>query len=890
MVNVSLNQLNQKWENQLETCNYVGEICLHEDDLSNLSDMFKESKNFFIKPIHYRSAILVAAVNCAYYYYDDKGFWHHFTKLTGYENTLEIGSMIEKTLKELGLIALERSGPFRYVGVILEQCGISKRYFLTYAGILRHLKSTLGNDFGNITNESLKKIIEQIHCQKYLKNFLIDPSGIQFTAQVCNLLAMFEEGWINEEELLQLKGFMPGFWEFLIKEFSVKIIHNLQDRSIDATYPKPILFNGERLGDIKLPNNDYITGHDGPRVQQNRNQKDTDVSVTIHWKDPGEFLFEYHTELEDVFTDNIPPIEISDFTPIRSGRTGMFYEIGFDKGRIRSEKDLIQLRERVKKKGMVKGRIWTQVFERTRLAEQEIRSELTFIVIPNVFKNLPRLLGNADFIFSAPANSEGSHCRVNLNQCTLLDSGKRVWKIPAHLTELSGTIQSSTVKIGFNIPLKRITLTINEESVKYLEMKMVQMKPEIALKTIPNSNIQVMVNQTTLKITSDETGFSVIPSAWFQNISNMDEGIFSISININETILPTGTYLIEFENFKRMLLSETISKKDTEDTNINGIYALTNFIINNPGKTIKINGVPHMFEEMDQWLRKLFCCAAIFDNTKFIIGDQEVNWLDEIKSNSVKTHFQKLEQRKFEQIESKAIDFPMIDRWDKMLHDWINKSTNAGRLHLLMDWSSDIRKRRKLGMTSELTKDPGVKEISKAWIHYLNEKPKQALTILENSSIQSDFGQGLAVILIALIYLREARLNPALTKLEKPLVIGELEQVREFLYSLVYSIHYNKEKIIYPKSKDNLLDMVETLPFNEKDQILLKNYFTFLSSKEIWDETNIDWLSLMGRLFILNKLDIKELQHSVLHIKSRINHIPASPERADILEKIDQIV
>lgn len=888
MVSVSLNQLNAKWEKQLETCNFVGELCLNEDDLNNISNMFKESQKFLIKPIHYSSAILVAAVNCAYYYYDENGFWHHFKKLTGYENTLEIGDMIEKKLKAHGLIALERSGPFRYVGVILEQCGISKRYFWTYAGILRQLKSKLGNGFGNINNENIKKIITQIDCQKHLKNFLVDPSGIEFTVQVCNLLAMYEEGWINEQELYQVKGFMAGFWEFFINEFEVKIRNDRQNRSLETPLSKPKRFTGERLGNFGIPNNDPVPVHNGSRV--NSNQKDTEVCVTLNWKDPENFLFEHHSELDDVFIENIPPIETSNFDPIQTGRTGMFYDLGFDKGRIRSKKDLARLRDIVKKKGMVKGRIWTQVFERTRLAEQEVRSELTFIVIPDVFKNLPVILGNEDFTFSAPAIAGVTHGMLLINQCKLLDSRKQEWKIPANLTNLTGTIQFPSMKMEFSIPLNRISLKINDETVKYVEMKELQKEPEISLETIPGTTIQVVVNQSSLILTSDETGVTTISSEWIQSIPRSDKGIFPIQVNVNETILSTGTYVIEFETLQRMLLSEIDGKRDTEDPTINMIFQLTEAIIDHPGTTIEMNGNLYLFEEMDQWLRILFHCAAIFDNTKFNVENHEMNWLEEIKLETVKHALMKMEQGKFDQIESVIHEIPMIARWEKIIHDGIQKSTNAGRVQLLEDWSADIRKRRKLGMTSKLAKEPDVKEISKAWIHYLNDRPKQALTILENSSVSTDFGKGLAVILVALIYLREARLNAALKKLETQLEIVELEQVREFLYSLVHSIHYNKERIIYPRSMDDLGELLETLPFKEQDRILFQHYFTFLSSKEIWDEIDNDWLSLIGRLFILIKMDRKELDHSVLNIKSRIHLIPASPERADILEKLDQIV
>ncbi|WP_003545347.1 hypothetical protein [Desulfotomaculum nigrificans] len=233
-----------EWREKLKECQYVGEIYLNTDELNALAAEFAAEQNVLSTKGYYvmGTAMLVLAVNCAYHYYDNAGFWKHFCSLVRCGNSAEdheyVGNVIEQTLKHYGLLKNERKGPFRYVGAILEQSGVSKRYIPSTAQIMRYFKVHHGWDY--LTSMSLyefRRRMENTYCSGFLRSFLCDEAGWQFFMQISRLMRQYEEGELTLAELEELPGFQPGFWHELISEFgavnnSIKNVLTLKPRLV----------------------------------------------------------------------------------------------------------------------------------------------------------------------------------------------------------------------------------------------------------------------------------------------------------------------------------------------------------------------------------------------------------------------------------------------------------------------------------------------------------------------------------------------------------------------------------------------------------------------------------------------------------------------------------
>jgi hypothetical protein len=281
----------------LKDSNYVGEICLAEEELNNFAIGLAKYRRD-LGENNYSTGILILSVNIAYYYYDDNGFWTHFYEITQFDDNRMIGQLIESSLQKLNLLKVKRHGPFRYVGAILEQCGVSKRYIPSFVFVLKEINRR----YGRSTELEYSKIItlmRDIHCSKYLKDFLLDEEGIFFTMQVLKNIKMFEGGFLNVNDLANLSGFRPGFWDEILKHFKVnkskdfniksfelpQIKLNIQKCSLELVFPSKELFKSMEnnymysypVTPISIPQmlQDYFKGE---IVKSNRN---------IYWESPG---------------------------------------------------------------------------------------------------------------------------------------------------------------------------------------------------------------------------------------------------------------------------------------------------------------------------------------------------------------------------------------------------------------------------------------------------------------------------------------------------------------------------------------------------------------------------------------------------------------------------
>jgi len=196
---------------------YLGELILQEDELQELfeslanADLGKNSREII-------ACLTIAAVNCAFYYYDD-AFWKHFCSRVGHSYKEEFyGEMILKFLKEEGFIRYEeiKSGPYKYVSQIRLQSGIAKRDIPQFAQFVKDLCREDG--VSNAIVMPLAKFHKAVNklpdSAKYLKRFLKSESGWGYTKDV---LRHIEAGY-TLEELKKVKGFHPDLWQYIFRE------------------------------------------------------------------------------------------------------------------------------------------------------------------------------------------------------------------------------------------------------------------------------------------------------------------------------------------------------------------------------------------------------------------------------------------------------------------------------------------------------------------------------------------------------------------------------------------------------------------------------------------------------------------------------------------------
>jgi hypothetical protein len=212
------------WKKLAPQLSFLGEIALSETEtgtyLHSLSSRLKNQYNYY----GYAIPISVLAVNCAYYHYDDSGFWHFFCKSLNLDCNPSIqarlGEVIESCLRSLrGEYFDERSGPFRYVGRILEECGISQYYMTPFVGFMKLLKGRHSwTTVSALSYSDYKKCIPY-DLPKYLHSFLADISGWHFVTDVTNSLSQYERNLISPEGLCSLPGYRSDFWVGFLKNY-----------------------------------------------------------------------------------------------------------------------------------------------------------------------------------------------------------------------------------------------------------------------------------------------------------------------------------------------------------------------------------------------------------------------------------------------------------------------------------------------------------------------------------------------------------------------------------------------------------------------------------------------------------------------------------------------
>ena len=212
------------WGKLAAQLSFLGEIALSQTETTNylhsLSSRIKNQYSYY----GYAVPISVLAVNCAYYHYDDSGFWHFFCKSLNLDCNpaiqAKLGEVIESYLRNLrGECFDERNGPFRYVSRILEECGISQYYMAPFVDFMKLLKGHHSwATVSALAYNNYKKCIPY-GLPKYLNNFLADISGWHFVTDVASSLSQYERNLIGPGDLCSLPGYRPDFWVDFLKNY-----------------------------------------------------------------------------------------------------------------------------------------------------------------------------------------------------------------------------------------------------------------------------------------------------------------------------------------------------------------------------------------------------------------------------------------------------------------------------------------------------------------------------------------------------------------------------------------------------------------------------------------------------------------------------------------------
>lgn len=291
MLNDNIFQLDTSFSQQLDVCSYAGEIVLTRGELLKLGRHLREFvMNGSLSRV--KHVLLVFAVNIAFFYYDEDGFWHHFCSVCGIEpanvDTSSIGRIIERVLSDKKMLSKRREGPFRYVGAVLEQIGMTKRYIPVFSTIVEEMERSEYNQ--NLLTDyegAYAQYINSLNCSRYLKNYLLDKSGWEFLIDVLRVLEYLKADLIDGADLQGISGFHPGFWNEFLKHYGY---------STNYFEPPRLMFDHEQMQVyLLLPNARYAVEH----LQTDERVEQQDGTIRINLTQIEDYRMEYcgyHTD------------------------------------------------------------------------------------------------------------------------------------------------------------------------------------------------------------------------------------------------------------------------------------------------------------------------------------------------------------------------------------------------------------------------------------------------------------------------------------------------------------------------------------------------------------------------------------------------------------------
>lgn len=225
---IDVKALDDDWGSRIKNYDYLGEFALTINDYENYFSFYKEQCVIDIEGSSFpkltcENILIVLTVNCAYFEYDEIGFWFHFLKRLGLEDRptyiqTKIGNQIEKYLFTNRFIEKKKEGPLRYVGPILEQTGITRKHLPKFVEFLRYGVERYGwSGLIAISKFMYEKILPTQQISKYLLSFLKDSIGFEFVKSVARSIEQSKRESDQLEFLKNLKGYHPSFWTELLE-------------------------------------------------------------------------------------------------------------------------------------------------------------------------------------------------------------------------------------------------------------------------------------------------------------------------------------------------------------------------------------------------------------------------------------------------------------------------------------------------------------------------------------------------------------------------------------------------------------------------------------------------------------------------------------------------
>lgn len=866
-----------EYQEKLKNCHFVSEIYVDVEEMTELAKKLKhylELKGYVpIEDNWYETALIVLAVNCAYHYYDDEGFWPHFFRLLKMENTNRnqkvIGEIIEKRLRLLGLDITDRTGPFRYVGNILEQCGMAKRYIMQFARILKELKGFKSWDaLLSMGLEEFRKRIDMFNCSRYLKDFLGDTAGWKFTLQVCHILMLLEKDLMTVEDLRCLPGYQPGFWDELL---SFIRLEKGKKRNIVPVFTKRSAnFSGKA-------------------------KKRKSASVTLSWIDAEKYRLEFSDKNFEVFIGRLPELFVSDFKPIEEQRAIMLYEAPPIAGRIRDKKDLDKVLKKINDNAPIAGRF--SIYSLGRAGNPEngfLIEELEFYLLPPVEIKFEKRLYSFDEEPVIWIESEFPVCS-NLKGCRNIED-KRKWIVPSTVKKVEGTIKCGDIEVSLNIPVYRAGL-YNEEvkPVRYILKEELCQNKGFLLSGYPNSraNLTVLRQNTSLTIVFDESGLSYISSRQlFELLSDNDCPINELFLYDGNRIVSTGAVVIDLTVVARAVYSGNLPKVNASSSEslIEVLSICSNLCSNDlQEKEFNLKKFPDFHPTIDELVFSIFACAEVFDDVKIFVKGKNVEWISLVKDERLQQLLRvciqvkngnKYSEDTLDEKAAKAL-LP-VERWYAALLRFTNVEE---WFFSLSEWALEIKNRRS-NYKSKIAQLPCGHILSQACTQYLLVHYETALENLRKITSAPSIIIELRDFLYVLLFLRSLRFEAAKQVIEnsKHSILETCFLLFEYILKVFSGKESSGKKLSFQE------DILFRLPLRKEDEIFLKfvvEALHGLKKEESLIESQ-DWLLLLFMVNFVSNEHLKKL--TALKLLSIVDTIPPSPEKAGIIRHLKNTV
>lgn len=867
-----------EYQEKLKNCHFAGEIYIDVEEMNKLAKKLKhylELKDYVpMEDNWYETALIVLAVNCAYHYYDDEGFWPHFFRLLKMENTNRnqklIGELIERRLRLLGLDITARTGPFRYVGNILEQCGMAKRYIMQFARILKELKGFKSWDALLLMGlEEFRKRIDMFNCSRYLKDFLMDTAGWKYTLQVSHILMLLEKDLMTVEDLRCLPGYQPGFWDELLSFIQLE---KAKKRNILPVFTK------------------RSTNFSGKAKKRKK------ASVKLSWIDAEKYRLEFSDRNFDVFIGRLPELFVSDFKSIEEQRAIMLYEAPPFTGRIRDKKDLDKVLKKINDNAPIAGGF--SVYSIGRAGNPEngfLIEELEFYLLPPLEIKFEKRLYSS---FEDPVISIKSEFPVymNLKGCRKIEDGKK-WLVPTSVKRVEGTIKCGDIEVSLIIPIYRVGIYDEEEKpVRYILREELDRDKDFLLSGYPNSraNLTVLQQNTSLPVVFDENCLSYISSRQLlELLSDNDFHINELFLYDGNRIVSTGAVVIDLMSVAKAIYSGNIPRVNVGcNESLKEVLNICSNLCSNDlhVKEFNLKKFPDFHPALNELVFSIFACAKIFDDVNIYVEGKNVDWVSYIKDERMKQLLKVCSELKrgnvcnWDSLDIGAAKVLIpVERWYNRLLCFtdIDEWTSS-----FSEWAIEI-KHRKIKCKSKLAQLPCGHLLSKAWIQYLAGYYERALEILRKITEAPSIILESRDFLFILLLLRTLRFEAAkeiVRNCRSRIFFKECFLVFENILNIFTEGKKATEGINFQTN------IFYKLPLRKEDEIFLRNVvdeFNGIKEEEKLIKSE-DWLLL---LFLANCCTNERLRLSAIYkLLNMVDKIPPSPEKSNIISSLKNTI